>query len=124
MTTLFVNGLEFYAYHGVPAEERVLGHRYIVDLELNVKSSAERTDEVSDTVDYVAVAQTVTEVSAATQYKTVERLAQVIGETLLERFARVESVNVRLAKRLPPAPIFAEELGVEINLRRERGRAV
>jgi len=124
MVTLFVTGLEFYAHHGVPAEERVIGHRYIVDLELDVKSSAEKSDEVEDTVDYAAAAEVVLEVSANNRFKTIERLAYVVAETLLSRFSRVERVNIRLAKRLPPAPVIVEELGVELELTRlQRGRS-
>ena len=115
---LFVTGLEFYAYHGVPSEEREIGHRYVVDLDLRVNSRAEQSDDVADTVDYGLAAKVVLDVASATQYKTVERLAYVIAETLLTRFERVEEVSIRLAKRLPPAPIIAEELGVQLELTR------
>ena len=118
MLTLFVRGLEFYAYHGVPSEERVIGHRYIVDLELDVKSSAEFSDDISDTVDYAAVAQTVLEVGTSRQFKTIERLAQAMAESLLERFSKIDRVHVTLAKLLPPAPFIAEEAGVELELSR------
>jgi dihydroneopterin aldolase len=120
MVTLFVTGLEFYGYHGVPPEERVVGHRYLVDLDLDVKSSAEITDDVADTVDYAAAAQIVIDVAMSNQFKTVERLAFVIAETLLARLSRIERVNIRLAKRLPPAPIIAEELGIELELSRRK----
>jgi len=119
MITLFVSGLEFYAYHGVPAEERTIGHRYVVDLELDLLSPAVHTDDIEDTIDYADAAQVVLEVASAQQYRTVERLAQVIAETLLTRFRRVDRVSIRLAKRLPPAPIIAEELGVELELTRK-----
>jgi dihydroneopterin aldolase len=102
----------------VPSEERSIGHRYVVDLELDVRSSAGLSDDVADTVDYAETAQVVLDVAAKNQFKTVERLAQVIAETLLSQFSKIERVNVRLAKRLPPAPIIAEELGVEIEVRR------
>ena len=118
MITLFVSGLEFYAYHGVPLEERTIGHRYVVDLELRVDSNAEFTDNVADTVDYAAAAKTVIETSASESVKTVERLAQMSAAKLLENFPRIEAVKIRLAKRLPPAPIIAEELGVELELTR------
>ena len=47
-----------------------------------------------------------------------ERLAHVIAETILSSFPRVERVSIRVAKRLPPAPFIAEELGVELEMRR------
>jgi len=121
MLTLFVTGLEFYAYHGVPAEEREIGHRYIADLELLVDSEAQYSDDVADTVDYAQTAKLMLEVASAKQYRTVERLGQVICEALLQTFPRIHSVNLRLAKRLPPAPIIAEELGVEIEVCRQKG---
>lgn len=120
MLTLFVTGLEFYAYHGVPEAERLVGHRYIADLEMEVLTEAGTTDEFGDTVNYAEAAGVVLEVSASNRYKTLERLAQVIGETLLQKFPRIQTVSVRLAKRLPPAPIIAEELGVEVSLARPR----
>jgi dihydroneopterin aldolase len=120
MVTLFVTGLEFYAHHGVPSEERAIGHRYILDLELDVDSRAEITDDVADTVDYAAVAQVALDIATGNQFKTVERLAHVIAEALLSKFSKLDRVNVRLAKRLPPAPIIAEELGVEIEMGRNR----
>ena len=118
MVTLFVTGLEFYAYHGVPSEERAIGHRYIVDLEMDVKSSAELTDDVADTVDYADAARIVLKASGSQQFKTVERLAHVMGEALLAEFSRIQRVSIRLAKRLPPAPFIAEELGVELEMSR------
>lgn len=119
MVTLFVTGLEFYSHHGVSAAERLVGHRYTVDLDVDIESSAEFTDDVMDTVDYAAIAQLVLEVAGSTQFNTVERLAYVIAEKLLERFTRIERVNLRLSKRLPPAPVIAEELGVELELGRD-----
>ena len=52
---------------------------------------------------------------AATErsYKTLERLAQVIGERLAERFGS-ESVRVRAAKPEPPLPLALEEVAVEV----------
>jgi len=60
------------------------------------------------------------DIATGNQFKTVERLAHVIAEALLSKFSKLDRVNVRLAKRLPPAPIIAEELGVEIEMGRNR----
>lgn len=118
MYQVFLDSLEFYAHHGVPAEERVVGHRYVVTLAMTVDGRATETDNVHDTVDYGEVASRVFEVATDAQFKTVERLAQRIGESLLAGFPRIQSVEVRLAKRLPPAPMIAEAAGVVLTVAR------
>ncbi len=52
---------------------------------------------------------------AATErsYRTLERLAQVVGERLMERYGS-ESVRVRAAKPEPPLPLAIQEVAVEV----------
>jgi len=112
MTTVVVRGLQCYAYHGVPPAEREVGHRYTIDLELDVEERAWRSDRVQDTVDYAAAAQAALDVTLDSQFRTVERLAQVIGEEILNRFPDVMEARVSVEKPMPPAPIIAEAVGV------------
>lgn len=119
MITLFVEGLEFYAHHGVPDAEQAVGHRYAVDLELDVREKATLTDRIEDTVDYAAVASTLVDHAQGHQYRTLERLASAICDALFTQFSSVVEIRMRLAKRLPPAAIIAEVAGVEIVRSRE-----
>ena len=116
--TVFLRGIEFYGYHGVPAEERHIGHRYRVDVEIRVEGSADETDHISDTVDYGLVARTVTRVGADETAHTVERLARLMGERILGEFPSVSSIWISVAKPMPPSPIIADEAGVELELAR------
>lgn len=118
MYTIFVRGIEFYGYHGVPAEERHIGHRYRVDLELRVDGTADESDHISETVDYGAVAKLVTEIGIGEGGHTVERLARVMAERVLSEYALVASVWISVAKPLPPSPVIAAEAGVEMELAR------
>jgi len=118
MITVFVRGIEFYGYHGVPAEERFIGHRYKVDVEMAVNGHADRTDHISDTVDYGAVATLVTTIGQGEAAHTVERLARLMGERILAEYPLVLGVSVRVSKPLPPAPVIAEEAGAEVELKR------
>lgn len=116
--TLFLEALEFYAFHGVSDEERAIGHRYRIDLAFGVRCEATETDDVVDTVDYGDVAQAVVTFGRQSQFRTVERLAAQLGDALLSRYERMEWVRVRVAKRLPPAPVVADLAGVELIRRR------
>jgi 7,8-dihydroneopterin aldolase/epimerase/oxygenase len=118
MYTVLIRGLEFYAHHGVPAEERVIGHRYRVDLEMEVEGAADENDDICETVDYGAAANQVVTIAEGQRYKTVEKLARVIAERLLQEHVCIRQITVTVVKRLPPAPIMAEEAGVRLSLSR------
>ena len=119
MFTVFVRGIEFYGYHGVPVEEKVVGHRYRVDVELRVEGPADLSDQVSDTVDYGQVAQLVIRIGTTENVHTVERLARLMGDRILAEFPLASSLWISVAKPMPPAPVIADSAGVELELVRE-----
>jgi dihydroneopterin aldolase len=118
MFTVLVRGLEFYGFHGVPDAEQVVGHRYIVDVELEVDGAAELTDDVADTVDYGQVAHGLSLLGVNSQFRTVERLARAMADHLLEAYPRVVELEIEVRKLLPPAPVILEEAGVRLTVRR------
>lgn len=118
MIEVFVEGLEFYAYHGVPDKEREIGHRFVVDFTMNVDSKAESTDKIGDTADYAVAAELVQSVAQAQSCWTIERLANNMAEALLKKFPHVQAVNLTVRKPLPPSPMIAESVGVTIELSR------
>ena len=118
MYTVLIRGLEFYAHHGVPNEEQVVGHRYKVDLELEVEGGCDETDDIAETVDYGTVATNVVAIAQAHRYRTVEKLARKIADHLLAEHACVQALTITVVKRLPPAPIIAEEAGVRLRIER------
>lgn len=119
MTTVWIEGLEAYGYHGVPDAEQAIGHRYRCDLALDLADCpARQTDAVQDTVDYGQVATLAVRHLTGPSHRTVERLAQVIGEAILQEAPRVDAVTVRLGKPCPPAPVIATAVGVTLVVRR------
>lgn len=119
MYTVLIRGLEFYAHHGVPAEERVIGHRYKIDLEMEIDGNTDETDDITNTVDYAAASASITAIAQGHRYKTVERLAHVIAEKLLQEHVCIQQITLTLVKRLPPAPMIAEDAGVRLTLERK-----
>ena len=50
---ILLNGMTFYGYHGVRPEEKELGQRFVVDVEMELDLRAAGTsDDLTDTVDY------------------------------------------------------------------------
>lgn len=115
---VLIEGLELYAYHGVSEAERQVGHRYLIDVDLDVEGDAPSTDELTGTVDYGAVAQLVTEIATGKQTRTVERLGQIIGERLLADFPSAVSAEVTVLKPNPPAPVIAASAGAIVRVER------
>jgi dihydroneopterin aldolase len=118
MIEVFLQGLEFYGYHGVPEAEREVGHRYKLDVTLQVDSQAEHTDDVADTADYAKIGVDLVRFGENQQYKTLERVAQEMGRLILDSTPKVASVRIRIRKMLPPAPLIAKACGVTLELHR------
>jgi 7,8-dihydroneopterin aldolase/epimerase/oxygenase len=117
-----LEGIEFYGFHGVPAAERETGHRYRVDLELELDlREAGRTDDLRLTVDYAAAARLVVEVGTGDSVRLVETLAARMAARLLTEFPLVEAVELSVAKLHPPVPLPVA--ASVIRIRRERPEA-
>jgi 7,8-dihydroneopterin aldolase/epimerase/oxygenase len=109
-----IRGLSIYTHHGVTEAEREVGQRLLLDVSFDVPScDAVLTDRLEDTIDYSEACDIIALAATERSYKTLERLAQVIGERLAERFG-CESVRVRAAKPEPPLPLALEEVAVEV----------
>jgi dihydroneopterin aldolase len=109
-----LRGLSIYTHHGVSEAEQEVGQRLEFDVSFDVPDcDAVLTDRLEDTIDYAEVCDIVALAATDRSYRTLERLAQVVGERLIERFG-CESVRVRAAKPEPPLPLAVQEVGVEV----------
>jgi dihydroneopterin aldolase len=96
MIVVQVEGLELFGRHGADEEERARGQMFLYDVRLEVADAA-RSDRLADTVDYVAVAELVKDVSDGKQYHLLEALSSAVADAIIERFS-VERVRVRVRK--------------------------
>jgi dihydroneopterin aldolase len=114
-----LRGLSLYTHHGVSDAEREIGQRLEFDVSFDVPDcDAVLTDRLEDTVDYAQVCDIVALAATERSYRTLERLAKVVGERLMERFG-CEQVRVRASKPEPPLPLAIQEVAVEVT--HERG---
>jgi 7,8-dihydroneopterin aldolase/epimerase/oxygenase len=116
---IYVNGMEFYGYHGVFKEENKLGQRFRVDLmiELNLKSAGE-TDDLEHTVNYAELYNYCKKIVEGKPYKLVEAVAEQIAKEIIADFDIVHYCTVKMIKPDPPIPGHYKEVAVEIR----RGR--
>ncbi len=120
MDTIFVEAIEFYAYHGASDEEQNVGHRYVVDVELKFDTrKAGRLDDLNDTINYSRVAKRIVAIGTQEQFRLLEALASRMTDTILSEFP-VEAVRLRVKKMTPPMNVIARAVGVEIYRERHR----
>jgi len=113
-----LRGVSIYTHHGVSDAEQEVGQRLEFDLSFDVPDcDAVLTDRIEDTVDYSDVCDIVALAATERSYRTLERLAQVVGQRLIERYG-CESVRVRASKPEPPLPLSIQEVGVEVTQER------
>ena len=109
-----IRGLSIYTHHGVTEAEQEVGQRLEIDVSFDVPDcDAVLTDRLEDTIDYAEVCDIISLAATERSYRTLERLAHVIGERILERYGS-EQVRVRAAKPEPPLPLAIEEVAVEV----------
>ncbi len=112
---VFVQGIQFYGYHGVADEERRQGQRFLMDVELNVDlRNAGKRDELSAFIDYAEVLRLVRQIGEKEQYRLLEALAERVAAVLWER-SPVASVRLLASKPAPPLPGAFEAVGVEVS---------
>ena len=115
-----LNDMIFYGYHGALPEERALGQRFHVDVELRTDlRPAGATDDLTLTVDYSQVYDFVRDVVTGPPAVLIEAVSERIAGGLLERFPSVQGVLVRIRK--PEVPIRGAVLAsAEVCIERER----
>lgn len=123
--TIELKSLVLFGHHGYLEEERRLGQRFLVDLWVDVDDAAASSDDIDETVDYRYLASLVREVFAGPERLLLEGLAGAVADAILDRFAAVERVRVRVRKPdvvLDP-PVDHAAVIVDRSRRTSRGQA-
>lgn len=117
MDKIYIEGLEFLAYHGVFLEEKKLGQKFLVSLALEVDTrQAALENNLEKTLHYGLVSERVRQIFLEKSYDLLETLAEVIAEKLLVEYPLLQGVHVRIEK--PQAPIFLHFKTVAVEIYR------
>jgi len=119
MDKILIRDLKIFAYHGVNPEEKRDGQNFVFDIDLSVNmTKACYSDDVNDTVSYAKVIKTVTRVVTQQKYDLLEKVSQVVADSILEEYPEVFNVLITLKK--PEAPMKADFGWVGVQIFRER----
>ncbi|WP_448518246.1 dihydroneopterin aldolase [Rhodoflexus sp.] len=116
--TIALKGLVFFAYHGYYPEERKIGNRYGLDIQVRTDlRSAAVHDRLADTINYeelYAIAKEAMEKPA----RLLEHLGERIVQQIFSRFDSASYVKITIRKYNPPIGGVCD--AAEIILRRKR----
>jgi dihydroneopterin aldolase len=101
-TSIVINNLKIYAYHGVGQQERTVGNMFDVSLRIGYPADrAMLSDDINDAVSYAVIVNIVKKVMSVPS-NLLEHVAQRIADSILWRYPDVESIDITLLKVTPP----------------------
>ena len=118
---VFLEGLRFYAFHGVNPEEQALGQRFVVDVRVQADlRAAGRGDDLGQTVNYSAAYKRVRAIVEGPPRNLIEAVAEEIAAALLADFPRARAVTVTVRKpEVALKGAILDAVGVRIHRRRQ-----
>lgn len=122
---ILLEGMRFYAYHGVNPEERVLGQRFSVDVALAVDlRRAGRGDDLGETVSYSDVYKLTRRIVEGEPRHLIEAVAEAIASAMLREFPPVKRVTVTVRKtEVPLKGAMLDAAGVRVTRSRAEDAA-
>lgn len=115
---IILKDLRFFAYHGVMEQEQKTGDYFICNLRLNFDySSALRSDNIRETLDYGSVFEVVKREMAISS-KLMEHVAGRICDALFSEFPGIQEIEISVLKENPPIGADCGGAGVQFSLRR------
>jgi dihydroneopterin aldolase len=94
---LELNGLEVDCIIGELPEERVRNQRLILDVKLEICDDSAFTDDITDTVDYAALTESIRDALVSAKCRMIERAAKVAHDICMSN-SKVRSATVKVTK--------------------------
>lgn len=122
MDKIVINDLEVFGFHGVFKEEKVLGQKFLISMELELDTrEAALTGDLTKSVHYGELCHRVEEEFKKESYDLIETVSENIAQFILCEYALVKAVKVTLKK--PWAPIHRSLDTVYIEIYRKWHKA-
>ncbi|WP_299098184.1 dihydroneopterin aldolase [uncultured Winogradskyella sp.] len=120
MGIIKVENIRIFANHGCLKEETAIGSDYRVDIEVkaDLKKSS-KSDDLSDTVDYVFLNKVVRE-EMAIPSKLLETVAQRILDRVFKDSSIITKATVAVSKINPPIGGDVEMVTIKMNQNRKK----
>ncbi|MGL4729975.1 MAG: 2-amino-4-hydroxy-6-hydroxymethyldihydropteridine diphosphokinase [Clostridium sp.] len=116
MDKIYLKDVEIFGKHGVFQEEKILGQKFILSLELECDLSiAAKTGDLSSSVHYGELCHNVEKEFTKVSYDLIETAAEEISNFVLFNYPQVKNVKVLLKKPWAPIMRHLDYAAVEVN---------
>lgn len=120
LTRLTIRSAEFYAYHGVKAEEQAIGGKYQVDLDMFYDArEAIINDDVNAAVNYEVAMGCIEDVIAGESFNLIETICNDILNCVMDKFPNLRKSCVRVRKMNAPIRRVVSYVEAEQTMTRE-----
>lgn len=115
MDKLYLKNIEIFANHGVFKEEKVLGQKFIISLEIDVDvREAAISSDLTKSIHYGELCHNVEKEFQKESYDLIETAAEKIAEYVLLNYDLAKKVKVTLNKPWAPINRHLESAAIEI----------
>lgn len=109
-----ISGIRIHAPIGWYAEEQEKGNDFLIDISYSAPfAAAADSDELTDSVDYARICQTVEDVFQK-KCRLIEQIARDLVTNLEKNFPRISHIKVKVTKLNPPVSQSVEGISIEI----------
>ncbi|KZL89792.1 2-amino-4-hydroxy-6-hydroxymethyldihydropteridine diphosphokinase [Clostridium magnum] len=116
MDKIYIKDLEIYGFHGVNQQEKDMGQRFLVSLELFLSlQDAGESDDLDKTVSYAQVCIDIEEEFKKEKYDLIEKAAEKLAEFVLINYELVDRVKIKIKKPWAPIGKPLDHVSVEID---------
>jgi dihydroneopterin aldolase len=101
-TSIVINDLRIYAYHGVGEQEQRVGNNFSLTIRVGYDATrAMESDDIADAVSYADIVEIAKRVMA-TPSRLLEHVAKRLADDILEQYSTVTSLSIEILKITPP----------------------
>jgi dihydroneopterin aldolase len=114
---IHLQNLQFFAYHGLHQEEKILGNWFVVNVIVDVDLPTNQKINLKHTVDYSQIFEVVQAIMLQPT-ELLENLVKDIASKILAQFLTIQKVIISIYKENPPIQNFVGNVGVSYTLNR------
>ena len=117
MLTLHLTNLQFYAYHGLYDEEKIIGGNYEVNVSVSWREVKIPVLHINETIDYTAV-YTLVQQHMQQPRQLLEAIATTLAQDIFNSFHLAEEVSISIKKITPPIVGFRGSVSMQYEAKR------
>ncbi|MEO7306717.1 MAG: dihydroneopterin aldolase [Ferruginibacter sp.] len=110
MFTINLHNLNFFSFHGVHEEEKILGNNFVVHVSLSFNADG-NVSALDQTINYASVYKIIKQ-RMLIPTALLETLAQDLAQEIYAFDKRIKSISITVEKKDPPIPNISGSVSV------------